>query len=139
MWTATLDKVERRGYMLHASYTLTSGDGEVISDTTFADDMTKDRLAAVVQARIESLEARDLAYADMSKAVGAAIALPRDAAPTQKEQAADAFFVLLGELNALRLRVEKGLLKADDASVIAKTVEVKAAYLPEYEKDRRYG
>lgn len=143
MWTATHGKVERRGYMLHAAFTLTSDTGEVISDTTFADDLTPERLAQVVEQRIKSLEARDASFDVLATLEGAPITLPRDKVLTREEQekrdaelAADAFFVALAEYNAARVSLEKGLVT--QAVVDAKAVAVKTAYLPEYEKDQRF-
>lgn len=142
-WTATQGKVERRGYMLHAAFTLTSDSGEIINDTTFADDLTPDRLALVVEQRIKSLEARDANFVSLASLEGAKIALPRDKVLTPEEQekkdaqiAADAFFVALAEYNAARVSMEKGLVT--QAAVDAKAVAVKTAYLPEYEKDPRF-
>lgn len=143
MWTATQGKVERRGYMLHASFTLTSDSGEVINDATFADDLTPERLAQVVEQRIKSLEVRDANFAALATLEGAAITLPRDKVLTREEQdkrdaeiAADAFFAALAEYNAARVSLEKGLVT--QAAVDAKAVAVKTAYLPEYEKDPRF-
>ena len=143
MWTATHGKVERRGYMLHAAFILTSDTGEVISDTTFADDLTPERLAHVVEQRIKSLEVRDANFAALAALEGGPITLPRDKVLTREEQekrdaelAADAFFVALSEYNAARVSLEKGLVT--QSAVDAKAVAVKMAYLPEYEKDPRF-
>lgn len=143
MWTATYGKAERRGYMLHAAFTLTSDSGEVINDTTFADDLTPERLAQVVEQRIKSLEARDAAFDVLKNLEGSPVELPRDKVLTREEQdkrdaqlAADAFFVALAEYNAARVSLEKGLVT--QAAVDAKAVAVKQTYLPEYEKDVRF-
>lgn len=143
MWTATYGKAERKGYMLHASFTLTSDSGEVINDTTFAADLTPDRLEQVVEQRIKSLEERDAAFVAFKELEGVAIVLPRDKVLTREEQekraadiAADAFFVALAEYNAARVSLEKGLVT--QAAVDAKAIAVKTSYLPEYEKDPRF-
>ena len=146
MWTAKQGAAIATGYMVTASFTLTNdATGEVIEDKTFADDLTADRLAAVVEARIKSLETRDTAVQALKKSEGTAIVLPRDKVLTPDEQAAkgaaiaaDAFFGKLADLNALRLQLDKKLIQPDDTALAQATVAVKAGYLPEYAKDIRY-
>ena len=131
-------------------------EGNVVASVRFADkdtgeqfdrdipgqDLTPDGLAMFCQRVIEGLEKRDAAFPAI--VVGPVI-LPRDAVDQATKDkiaaaaAADAFFVLLRAYNDLLAQVEKGIIKADDQSVIDAATAMKAAFLPEYASDPRFG
>ena len=62
---------------------------------------------------------------------------PEPEQPSEAEVAKALFFEKFAKLNGLKAALEKGLIKADDATLAALTAEVKAAYLPEYAEDYR--
>lgn len=94
---------------------------------------------AWLQKQIELREERDAKFDGID--VGP-VQLPRDREPTEAEQAkaaADAFFVKLAALKALETQAAKGIIASDHASITAARAEVKAAFLPEYAADFRFG
>lgn len=143
-WTSELVSFELKGFMVHAVVKFTNSDTneEIIDSGIFGNDLNADRLAAQVERRVIVLEERDAAAATL---VAGPIVLPRDKVLTPEEQAAldariaaDLFFAKLANLNALKVQVEKGIIKPDDAAIAAAADEVKSLFLPEYAKDSRF-
>lgn len=143
-WIVKINSVTKDRYMIRVSFTLTDEEtGESISDATHADDLSMDRLAAIVQARVMSLEARDLAASQLTKEIGRTVTLPRDKVLTHEEQsaadaaaAADAFFEQLAAYDAAQVAFEKGLI--DQAALDTSAAAAKAAWRPEYAADPRF-
>lgn len=133
MWTAELKSHRVVETMVEATVVFTSDKGETITELPRGDNLDADQLKVWAARRIASLQARDDAAATL---VAGPIVIEQKSA---EEIAADAFFVKLADYNAAKVSVEKGFLKETDPAFQAKAVAVKAAYLPEYEKDQRFG
>lgn len=131
-WTAELASITKAEFNILPVVRFTNG-AETFTRTFTANDITADRLAALVKAQLTLLDQRDAAFATLLP--GPIGAPPAD---DPAEVLAKAFFVLLYELNALLAQVAKGLLAVSDKSVTDKQAEVKAAFLSEYAKDPRY-
>lgn len=106
-----------------------------------ADDLTNDSLAAFMQRIVESREKRDALFETI---VIGPIVLPRDASDQATKDkiaaaaAADAFFVLLADYNALQAQVDKKIIAPDDKAVSEAANAMKTAFLPEYASDPRF-
>lgn len=115
--------------------------GETFSRDVPAQDLSPDSLAAYCQRVIVGLEARDQAAKTI--AVGP-VTLPRDASDQATKDkiaadaAADAFFVLLADYNALQAQVAKKIIAPDAKAVSDAANAMKAAFLPEYASDPRF-
>ncbi len=96
----------------------------------------------MAQSRLVAIKARDSALDALVQAfpLNAAIEIPEVKEPTPEELAANEFFALLAELNALQAQVEKGLRKPDDPELAAAQSAVKKELSehPEYQKDPRF-
>lgn len=58
--------------------------------------------------------------------------------PSKDDTDRTTFFEQYAKLNALKISVEKGLTKPDDADLVALDAEVKATFKPEYTTDFRW-
>lgn len=105
-------------------------------------DLTDARVAEFCQRLVEVREARDAAFDQLMTA--GPITLPREAKDQETKDklaaiaAADAFFVLLEDYNALQAQAAKGIIAADDKSVTDAAAAMKTAFLPEYASDLRF-
>lgn len=82
--------------------------------------------------RVTNLQALDDFVADI---VIGEITIKPDPTPTE----ADIFFAKYVELKGKEIALEKGLIKADDAALLALREEVKELFKDEYTKDFRWG
>lgn len=141
-WTAEVIKVTKNeGNVVAAVRFAETVTGEKFERDVPAQDLSPDSLAAYCQRVIVGLEARDLAAQTI---VPGPVTLPRDATDQATKDkiaaamAADAFFVLLADYNALQAQVAKGIIAPDDKTVSQAALAMKTAFLPEYASDPRF-
>jgi len=135
-WTAALNSFrnDRSNGNVVASVTYSNG-AETITQEVSGNDLTADNLAAFTQRRVALYETQDASLASLvAHGIGLISIKPR----SPEEIAADEFFALQADLNALLLQLERGFIKEDDASLATARDAVKQAFLPEYAKDPRF-
>lgn len=133
-WSAALTSVTTQGGNVVPSVTYTNS---VTNETQVipynSNNITPAQLANQVAAYIDILNNRDASAAALS--AGPITPVPF----VQPPASADNFFALLNTLKQVQRAVAYGLLAANDPSVTAAIANAKAAFLPVYMSDPRWG
>ncbi len=83
-WKARLRDITKIGAMVKPVIEFTNGDEIIVLDNFQGDNLTLESLALQVQRRIQSFEARDVAFEELQAHKGREIELPRDKPPIEE-------------------------------------------------------
>jgi hypothetical protein len=142
-WGATVTAIQKNQGNVVVSITFQeSVTLETISVQVPGQNFTPLSLATYCQNYIAGLQTRDAAAAAL--AVGPVVLPgvskdPAVIAAVAAAAAANNYFALVAQYNALQVQVTLGILQANDPSIATAAAAVKAAFLPAYTSDPRFG